>query len=141
MVLSSNQHRIVLCGEHGYQLAYESEQTVWDDPQSDIFGVEDTNNTGRLDVTYVSGFCGVSLCTADVQVVEWLPEAETYVELIPGEASMSRLQVFLTDYDCDGIKEIVLETNDTVTLLSIGARSEEKVTCRWDCKSHKVAEH
>jgi len=129
------------CGEHGYHLTYESEQRVWDDPLSGIFEIEDINDTGRLDVIYVSGFCSVSLCTADVQVVEWSPEAEAYVELIPGEASMSQARLSLTDDDRDGSKEIVLETSGTVSSLSIGPRFEEKVIYRWDGKSYEVAEH
>ncbi|MEJ2149812.1 MAG: hypothetical protein P8Z40_10040, partial [Chloroflexota bacterium] len=109
------------------------------DSLSGIHTVRDINANGVPDIVFVWGFCGVSICTHHVQVIEWADGV--YVERITEEVSMSQAQFSLTDPDDDGIWDIVLETPGTASSLSIGPRYQEQMRLAWDGSEYVVVEH
>jgi hypothetical protein len=120
------------CENAAYSLEYESTRLNWDNRDSRIVTIEDINATGYADIVYVWGFCSISLCSTDVQVVEWSAADSSFVELMPPEAWMQQAQITLEDHDGDGIKEIVLDTPGTVWSLAVGPRVSQTDTYIWD---------
>jgi hypothetical protein len=125
--------------DDGHSSYEQASITLHDDSLSGIYAIRDINANGIPDIVFVWGFCGVSICTHHVQVIEWADGV--YVERITEDISMSQVGISLIDPDGDGIWDIVLETPGTVSSLSIGPRFEERIQLAWDGSAYVVAEH
>jgi hypothetical protein len=122
------------------QASYELTSIALDkDSLSGIYSIRDINANGVPDIVFVWGFCGVSICTHHVQVIEWADGI--YAERITEEVSMSQARISLIDPDEDGIWDIILETPGTASSLSIGPRYEEQMRLTWDGSEYVMAEH
>jgi hypothetical protein len=128
------------CKDTAYSLEYESDRLNWDNRDTGIVTIEDINGTGYTDLVYAWGFCSVSLCSTDVQVIEWSPADSGFVELMPPDAWMQQAQLILEDHDGDGIKEIVLDTPGTVWSLALGPRVSQTNTYVWDGMQYVLGE-
>lgn len=135
------------CAERAFLAIFDDSHSSYEltsialdkDPLSGIYTIKDINANGVPDIVFVWGFCGVSICTHHIQIIEWADGV--YVERITEDISMSQVGISLVDPDGDGTWDIVLETPGTVSSLSIGPRFEERIQLAWNGSAYIVIEH
>jgi hypothetical protein len=128
---------IYSCADGRYEMEY-LKQAAFDGDQAGILQIEDINGDALPEVVYVWGFCGVSLCSSNVQAVAWSASDAQFVPLVEGDTGMFQSTVAVEDIDGDGPQEIIVETSGLFSSISIGPRRGMRDIYAWNGRSYTL---
>lgn len=119
-----------------YALAYQATgDSLLTDPA--LLEVDDINSDGHTELAFTSTSCGAHTCYTRVHIVA--SGKGTYKDLTDGGIEMSYVEPRLSDWDNDGVLELMMYGG---TIGSIGAGPQRARTeiYRWDATKYALSE-
>jgi hypothetical protein len=115
-------------GDKGYQVGYSAaEGSVLPDPS--LIEVGDLNADGLTEIAYSSTACGAHTCFSSVHVAA--SGAGSYQDLAAGEIEMAYADPYFSDWDNDGVLDLVMH-GGLIGSIGAGPQRERTEVYRWD---------
>jgi tetratricopeptide (TPR) repeat protein len=120
----------------GYQVGYSAAGgSVLPDPA--LLEVDDLNEDGYTEIAYSSTSCGAHTCFTKVYIVS--SGRGTYADLTAGGIEMAYVEPYFTDWDNDGVPELIMH-GGTIGSVGAGPQRERTEVYRWDGAKYVLTE-
>jgi hypothetical protein len=128
---------LILDGDDGhFGLAHSAAgDSVLLDPA--LIEVADVNGDGHTELVYSSASCGAHTCFTTVYVVA--SGTGTYDDLTHGGVEMSYVEPYFSDWDGDGIRELIMH-GGTIGSLGAGPQRARTEVYAWDGTTYILVE-
>ncbi len=122
--------------DHEYDLAYRA-TSDWAILDPSLLEVDDLNDDGHTELAFTSTSCGAHTCFTTVYILA--SGTGTYDDLTDGGIEMSYADIQLSDWDADGMLDLVMH-GGMIGSVGAGPQRSRTEVYRWDGAAYTIAE-